>query len=483
MNRRTFMGCAVATAVGFGSLRYLLHGEDVDMAPASSAEGGYGPLLPDPNGLLDLPRGFSYQRISEHGQRMDDGLFVPAYHDGMGTFAGPDGTTILVRNHEVGSHEPPLGPFGKSNELLDRVDRSKIFDRGAADRPMLGGTTTLVYDTRQRRLLKHFLSLTGTCRNCAGGVTPWSSWISCEESMLTEGPDRARRHGYNFEVPATDRPGLVRADPLPAMGRFNHEAVAVDPRTGIVYQTEDQNDSLIYRFIPDRPGGFLRSGRLQALAVRTARGAGAGSNAGQQGPGQDMRNWLDEHGRPKSDRVLRDQPVDVQWVDLEAIDSPNDDLRIRGFESGAARFARGEGMWHGSDAIYFVSTTGGSKGLGQIWRYRPSRFEGSEGELEHPGQLVLMIEPNDATLVQNADNLTVAPWGDLFICEDGPDDDRLVQVTATREIFTFAHNRLNDDELAGAVFSPDGTTLFVNIQGIGVTLAITGPWASEQVSM
>jgi len=181
-------------------------------------------------------------------------------------------------------------------------------------------------------------------------------------------------------------------------------------------------------------------------------------------PSLDTRNWDEQKVVPGS--VLR-----VKWLDLEDIEAPNDDLRLRGFAQGAARFARGEGAWYGNDAIYFACTNGGRKKKGQIWRYIPSPFEGAPAEQNDPGKLELFVE-----LVDNADNLTVAPWGDLIVCEDGKDERFLVGITPKGEFYKFGKNAVSDSELAGATFSPDGTTLFVNIQQEGLTLAITGPW-------
>ncbi|MGH7599827.1 MAG: alkaline phosphatase PhoX, partial [bacterium] len=169
--------------------------------------------------------------------------------------------------------------------------------------------------------------------------------------------------------------------------------------------------------------------------------------------------------------------LQVKWLDLEDIEAPNDDLRLRGFAQGAARFARGEGAWYGNDAIYFACTNGGRAKKGQIWRYVPSPFEGAPEEQNDPGKLELFVEPNDGNLVDNADNLTVAPWGDLIVCEDGEKEQFLVGVTPKGEFYKFARNAMpSSSELAGVTFSPDGTTLFVNIQHEGLTLAITGPW-------
>jgi secreted PhoX family phosphatase len=413
-------------------------------------------------GVIDLPPEFTYSIISEAGERMDDGLLVPGKHDGMGSFAGSGGRTILVRNHEMDVGAKEYNPFGVKGTLLRKVDRRKLYDAGKGKKPALGGTTTLVYDTREQRLEKHFLSLAGTYRNCAGGVTPWNSWITCEEETATpnadgQNPDdpMEKEHGYNFEVPATEEPGLAEPLPLKAMGRFRHEAVAVDPRTGIVYQTEDRSDGLLYRFIPNEPGKLLSGGRLQALKIKNA-------------PQTDTRNF-------RETAVQVGEKLEVEWVDIKNVASPDDDLRYQGFfESGAARFARGEGIWYGRDAVHFACTNGGIKKKGQLWRYFPSRYEGAAGELNAPGQLELFIEPNDGDLIENCDNVTIAPWGDLIVCEDGKTPQYLVGVTPKGEIYRFA--RTSHSEFAGACFSPDGTTLFVNILGTGMTLAITGPW-------
>src|SRR3546814_2570640 len=118
------------------------------------------------------------------------------------------------------------------------------------------------------------LSLAGTAINCAGGVTPWGSWLSCEEAFL----DSDKPHGYVFEVPASAR-GMVDPLPLKALGRFRHEAAAVDPRTGIVYLTEDRDDGLFYRLLPERKGRLAAGGRFQVLAFS------------ERERGRDARNW------------------------------------------------------------------------------------------------------------------------------------------------------------------------------------------------
>jgi hypothetical protein len=351
-SRRKFLQHAGIVSVGFLGLRQLLESEGwtqgAQAATASkpisraSLAVGYGDLVKDPKGFLDLPRGFSYHAFSRTGETMNDGLLVPGSHDGMAAFRGPKGRTILVRNHEMQA-EWGGSPFGEGNKMLSKVDKTKFYDYGQGKNPQLGGTTTLVYNTRKRVLESHFLSLAGTCRNCAGGPTPWNSWITCEETVMpantTSGGTTERNHGYNFEVPATSRIGLAAPVPLRAMGRFMHEAVAVDARSGIVYQTEDREDGLIYRFIPNRKGKLALGGKLQVLKFRGAQSV-------------DTRNW-------EKQTVSMGKKYAVEWMDIAEVESPKDDLRYRGFESGAARFARGEGMWAGRDGIYFACTNGG----------------------------------------------------------------------------------------------------------------------------
>lgn len=461
--RRDFLKNSALIAVGFGGLqRMVAAGESLTTSPWDSR---FGRVIPDPHNLLSLPEGFKYRVISFAGDAMDDGLLVPDKPDGMATFAGPDGLTILVRNHEIEPRQQ--GPFGEDAELLATVDQTKLYDLGDKDKkPCNAGTTTVVYDTRRQQVVRQFMSLAGTIRNCAGGPTPWGTWITCEEATdvigvnhIDEGPAILcqQNHGYNFEVPASTRMALTPAHPLKAMGRFRHEAVAVDPHSGIVYQTEDLEDGLIYRFIPRVPGRLAEGGKLQALALIDR-------------PSTDTRNWATPADFTPGERHA------VVWIDLDNVDSPEDDLRHRGFAAGAARFARGEGMWYSKGDIYFACTKGGKSKLGQLWKYTPAEFEGLANASYDHGTLELFVEPGDSQLVANADNLTASPWGDLVVCEDreGPEV-RLVGVTPGGRCYTFAQNHAHT-EFSGACFSPDGSTLFVNLQHKGMTLAITGPW-------
>ena len=257
------------------------------------------------------------------------------------------------------------------------------------------------------------------------------SWITCEETVERAGKVCSLDHGYNFEVPATAKPHLAKAVALKAMGRFNHEAIAVDPKTGIVYQTEDRHDGLLYRFIPNVKGQLARGGKLQALVVEDAAAL-------------DTRNWEEQ-------RVQVGDKLTVRWLEMDEVESPKDDLRQRGFAKGAARFARGEGMWYAEGSIYFACTNGGAKKAGQVWKLTGDTLE-------------LFAEPNDKDLCDNCDNLTVAPWGDVVLCEDGGGEQFLVGITPAGRFYKLGRNAKSNSEFAGATFSPDGSTLFVNIQ-------------------
>lgn len=179
-------------------------------------------------------------------------------------------------------------------------------------------------------------------------------------------------------------------------------------------------------------------------------------------------------------RIRPGESMEVEWIDVDEVESPDDDLRFRGHDAGAARFARGEGIFYGDRGgrpeIFMACTNGGQARKGQIWRYRPSPVEGTSGERDRPGTLELFVEPNDGTLIENADNLCVAPWGDLVVCEDGTGDDYLLGITPEGDIYKLAHNLNGSGEFAGACFSPDGSTFFVNMQTDAWTVAITGPW-------
>ncbi|MDF9798083.1 secreted PhoX family phosphatase [Catalinimonas alkaloidigena] len=454
-NRRSFIKSAGLVSLGFLGLTQYVNGKSFLTPAANNA--GYGALLADPQGILNLPKGFSYKVIFRQGDKMTDGFFGPDYPDGMATFKGKNDRVILIRNHETNpGHEN--GPYGKNLELLGKLKPEQVYDYGEGKQPGTGGTSTLIFNEKTGEVETSYLSLAGTVRNCAGGMTPWRSWISCEENTSRAGEGLEKDHGYNFEVPASEKINLADPLPLKEMGRFNHEAVCVDPRTSIVYQTEDRGDGLIYRFLPNKKEKLHKGGTLQVLAIK-----------GQKS--FDTRNWKDL----ETPKMPKNEKMEVEWLDIDNVEAPEDDLRLRGFESGAARFARGEGMWFGDDELYFACTNGGEIGSGQVFRYVPSTYEGTEREKEAPGTVELFLEPNDQDILKNCDNLTIAPWGDIILCEDHPEP-FVVGVTQQGEIYKLAENVGYRTEFAGGVFSPSGDTYFVNIQGAGITLAITGPW-------
>lgn len=430
-DRRRFLratGTAFAALAASGCVRTSLA-----TAPAGA---GYGPLMADPQGLIDLPQGFTYRVLSSLGEAMSDGGTVPDRADGMGCFDLGSGRIALVRNHELQAQHDSGGAAGLA---YDTVARSLV--------PLAGGTTTLVLDARTLTVEKQFRSLSGTIRNCAGGITPWGSWLTCEEDVSKPGPRINKEHGWVFEVPASAT-GPVDPVPLKAMGRFNHEAACVDPATGAVYLTEDREDGLLYCFVPKVKGKLAEGGTLHALAIEGM---------------PDTRNWNGTAFAPQSWQAVR-------WIALDNVEAPADDLRKRGAAGGATLFARGEGIHMGEGELYFTCTSGGAAKLGQIFRLRP--------QAEGPDRLQLFYESTDIEQFNYGDNLTVAPSGHLVVCEDAYTDEvtnYLRGITPDGTAYPLALLRAQT-EWAGACFSPDGRTLFVNVYSPAKTVAITGPW-------
>ena len=361
---------------------------------------------------------------------------------------------VIVRNHENGPGRTTEGAFGADHQLASRLDPQLIYDRAADGRPLLGGTTSLIWNLRTSRVEASHLTLAGTATNCAGGPTPWGSWLTCEETQEKPGANAGKMHGFVFEVPSSARAPVVPV-PLTAMGRFKHEACAFDPATGIVYETEDEGDGLIYRFIPDAPGALARGGRLQALVIEDSAGA-------------DTRNWTATTWRAGVKHAVR-------WIDLTDVTAPDGDLRLRGRASGAAIFARGEGICTaiegGTAALYFTCTSGGAARRGQVWKLVPGGAGAGRDSLE------LFAESTGEAHFDMCDNIVAAPWGDIVFSEDGGGENFVRGISPAGGVYPIARNAMNDSEICGPCFSPDGSTLFFNIQNPGITVAVTGPWA------
>ena len=205
----------------------------------------------------------------------------------------------------------------------------------------------MVIDPSDLSLRSSNLVLTGTVRNCSGGPSPWG-WLSCEESVVKSGDmgPYTKRHGYVFRCPI-DADSLRPPEAIPAYGRFNHEAVAIEPRTHIAYLTEDREDGCLYRFVPDDPSKpFV--GELQALRI-------------PERPAFFTTTWR-EVGLSRGSKLA------IDWVPLTNTDPDDDSLRYRALEKGAATFSRGEGLWYADGELYFAATSGGKHQSGQIFR-------------------------------------------------------------------------------------------------------------------
>ena len=380
----------------------------------SARAADFGDLIPDPDGVLDLPAGFSYTVVERVGDAMDDGFDVPGAPDGMACFEGAAGTLVLMRNHEIAD--------SSGNEPAE------VYAAGSG-----GGVTRVVVDAETGERISSNWVLAGTRRNCAGGPSPWG-WLTCEENVEPN-------HGYVFACdPSADEAQTPQR--IVGYGRCNHEAVAIDPATLIAYLTEDRGDGCLYRFVPDNAGDDPFTGTLQALRVTS----------------------MDVY--PTEDMATGDM-VDIDWVDVPDPDSATDAMRSESQAVGAANVRRGEGIWYFDGEIYFSCTSGGAAGVGQIFRL----IDGPNG-----GTLECIAASTSIDEMNFPDNLTVAPWGQLFIAEDADANCRLLVIDSNGDVCPFARFVPSESELAGVCFSPDGQILFVNAQADGYTFAITGPF-------
>ncbi len=410
LNRRSFLRKTAAAAAL--SLPFAFGRRSASAGPA-------GGLVDDPTGILDLPAGFSYTVVQEHFVDMTDGYRVPGRPDGMACFAGAGGTYVLMRNHELSN-----GDFGNGPYKLGQLAPKEAYNPTAT-----GGVTRVVVDANTLQPVSSNLVLVGTVRNCAGGPSPWG-WLSCEENTATN-------HGYVFLCPA-DADAVSMPQKITGYGRYNHEAVAIDPATNIAYLTEDRGDSCLYRFVPDQMAvPFV--GKLQALKVT----------------GENNLDTSEDHADGTT--------WSIEWVDVDEPDPSGDTVRYEAQGKGAAIISRGEGIWYADGVVYICSTNGGPSGNGQIFA------------LDVAAQtLEVLAQSTSSSILDNPDNICVAPWGEVFMAEDGGGTQYIRVLDEAGNITDFARNALSDSEMAGVCFSPDGRVLFVNIQKDGLTLAITG---------
>jgi uncharacterized protein len=480
LDRRTFLhrtalGAAAAMAAALGQPRLIT---SAAASRPDFRELGPVPDLRDGVVRLWLPNGFKYRSFhdTESGPQLIDGgaTVLPGRHDGMAAFSAPDGNVWLVRNHEINNPGPAIGV-------------------GTPYDPMARGITTTVRVTPFGEVLDSFTSLNGTQMNCAGGATPWGTWIMCEETV--NGPDvgadftgvsnvpLTQRHGFIFEVPAG---GESNRQPITSAGRFAHEAAAWNPEENALYLTEDNFGfpSGFYRYFPptnpDENGSLADGGRLQMLRVVGQPNAHLEANQ-PNGATYDV-DWVDISDPNPTFPYTPGQPAPTS--NDAAISYVGD----QGRAEGAAGFSRLEGAILSKGLVYFDATQGGGaaepgpqpitgygNGNGQIWAYDPEE-QALACVFQSPGPSVLDLP----------DNITGSPRGTIVICEDGPGDNYVRGLTRDGALFDIALNRLHSsvtgaprfaDEFAGATFSPDGHTLFVNIQASqGVTFAIWGPW-------
>ncbi|MFC7218403.1 alkaline phosphatase PhoX [Streptomyces polyrhachis] len=452
-SRRELLARTGAAGVGIafaGAVGELFTGSSA-AARGMGTGAGYGPLVPDPTGLLDLPEGFAYRVLSRTGDPLRSGEGpVPGNCDGMAAFALGRGSVALVRNHE----NRPTAKYP-----VPAID-GLTYDPGAK-----GGCTTIHLD-RRGEVTDERVSIAGTAVNCAGGPSLWGTWLTCEENEDRAGTNGyTKDHGFVFEVDARD-PYRSGAVPLTAMGRFQHEAVAIDPRTGVVYETEDAFASpfgLFYRFLPAKPlggpGSLRAGGRLQAMRV----------------PGVADLSSVQETGT-----VFHG----IEWVDVPDPLAAQTPIRDQDFGPlGITHGQKLEGCYWGGRSVYFVCSfaraADGSAAthFGQVWRYDPQARTlklviafGPDTDVQLPGE-----EP---------DNIALAPDGGLMVCEDGEGVQHVYGLTRGGEVYPMARNAQNIGtpeapewgEFAGVTFSPDGRTMYVNAYTPGTTFAVTGPW-------
>ncbi|MEU8764195.1 alkaline phosphatase PhoX [Streptomyces sp. NPDC048659] len=418
---------------------------------------GYGELVADPAGVLALPKGFTYRVLTHSGvTRLESGEFTPSNHDGTATFAGRRGTTYLVNNHEL---KGPRSGWDHPVPLTEGL----VYDPAAA-----GGCT--VVEVHRDGTVAEWVGIAGTSTNCAGGRTPWGTWLTCEETEDLAGKNgMTKDHGYVFEVDPQDHRANRNPKPVKALGRYAHEAVVIDPKRGHAYLTEDASgpNGLFFRWVP--PKGFEHGrGRLATLA----------DDAGVL----QAFKCFDSAGRFVDDlsRATKIGTVyGVDWVDVPDRDARKTPVRKQFGAGEVTRARKLEGMWWADGGTYIVSSyaraeSPGAAHDGQVWFYDPKRRT-----LTLQVLLGVNAAPDEDGAFDGPDNITVSPYGGVVIAEDGEGVQHLFGATESGRTYPIARNDLNDSEFTGVCFSPDGDTLFANIQEPGIMLAITGPWRRQ----
>jgi secreted PhoX family phosphatase len=469
--RSVLRGAAAgATGVGFatvGAVPTLAEASPGSRHSPYPTHRPFPPLVDDPDGLLALPPGFRYKIVTRAGEtRLKTGQPTPGAHDGTAVFDGSRHGYLLIQNHEIGS----------TNALGVPQVAGTAYDPGVGS---AGGCTVISVD-RDGNNRGEWVGISGTLVNCAGGHTPWGTWLTCEETEnKANGTTRLKDHGYVFEVWGDGE--TAHPVPLKALGRYAHEALAVDKRRTHIYLSEDASgpNGLFYRWSgpagyrlgPDSWGDLADAGfgTLEAMAI------------------------LDDHGKPIPDvayltsaQLLR--PFQVAWVPVPDRDAVSVSVRRQLADDKVTRGKKFEGVFGTDEGVYVVNSyaESGTSDLpadavphdGMVWFYNyKSRtiqlvtyFPESTAADQGPAARY------DDYNFDSPDNVTVTPWGSLVLAEDGNASSHVLSSTPGGPTYAIARNMLNDSEFAGPAFTDDGKVLFVNLQTPGITFAITGPW-------
>ena len=491
LNRRQLLNTGAASGAG------LLAGAALLQSPALAADGHphhhphgsarpqplFGPLRSSEGDLLALPEGFSYEVVAVSGET--------DLVDASGAVIGktperPDGTLVvrtesgyrMIQNHEAGPGSAQPVP------LLDGT----VYDPG-----VLGGGCTVIDLNRQGRRRSETVGLSGTISNCAGGPTPWGTWLTCEETEAKAGTGTLQKdHGYVFEVFPD---GAQLPEPIRAWGRAPHEAVVVEPSRRRVYLTEDASKptGLLYRWTA--PSGLkLRpriaaqlgpdSGTLEALAVTAPDGS-----------------VLPDLAYVTAAQIGR--PFATTWVEVPDRHATDTSLRKQFSDGQVTHSKKLEGAWGDDHGMYFVASFAFAAGDlpadatphdGQLWHY--SYADATLTLVAYfPYNALLHSDTVDPETglglsrdlaFDGPDGCHVSPYGSLVLSEDGNTANHLLSWSRAHGAQAIARNLIVQEqsssgqkvysEMTGPCFSPDGAILFGNVQEPGHVFAITGPW-------